>query len=253
MKITPHFNKTLITICVVLFIVRTSVWAETLPDMRPALVGSGPRSLVNLINTKHLMERGLTHGAMYFMARVDPNGYPAYSKVWGTTNETNALRDEVRERLAEARFVPAVYNHRRVYAWFYGTLAFSVVDGKPHLRIFANQELPELQKESDFIGPQSIWLPGKIYDTAQLKDPFGSWSTQDKPGVADFLITVDSSGHIKDVRLEHMDPPDKTQYSDEAIKLVRQWLMLPAYRSGRPVDSTTHLKFYFIPNYYRLQ
>jgi len=108
------------------------------------------------------------------MARVDPNGFPSYSKVWGMTKETEALRDELRERLAQARFMPAMYEHRPVYAWFYGTLAFSVVDGKPHLRIFANQELPELQKETDFIAPQPIWLPSKIYDYAKLQDPFGS-------------------------------------------------------------------------------
>src|SRR5436853_945160 len=156
MKVTSHFNKTLVAIVLVTSLVRASLIAESLPDMRPALVGNGPRSLVNLISTKHLMERGVQHGAMYFMARVDPNGYPAFSRVWGTTKELEPLRDEVRERLAEARFVPAVYHHQHVYAWMFGTLAFSVTDGKPHLRIFANQELPELQKESDFIAPQPI-------------------------------------------------------------------------------------------------
>lgn len=220
--------------------------------MRPALVGSGPKSLVNLVNTKHLMDRGLQHGALYFMARVDPNGFPSYSRVWGTAKETQALRDEVRERLAEARFVPAVYNHQHVYAWFYGTIAFSVVDGKPHLRVFASQETSELQKESDFIAPQPIWLPGKIYDTAKEKNPFGTWSTEDKPGIADFLMSVDSAGHIKNVRLDKMDPPDKKTYAEEAQKKIEQWLCLPAYRNGKPVDSTTHVKFVFVPAYYRL-
>src|SRR5437016_4396004 len=121
MKVMSHCNKTLIAILFAISFSGASVLAENLPAMRPALVGSGSRSLVNLINTTHLMERGLQHGAMYFMARVDPNGFPSYSRVWGTLKETEALRDEVRERLAEARFMPAVYNNRRVYAWFYGT------------------------------------------------------------------------------------------------------------------------------------
>jgi hypothetical protein len=252
-NITFHFNKPLIVIAVVASIARASALAESLPVMRPALVGSGANSLANLINTKHVMERGVNHGALYFMARVDPNGFPSYSRVWGVIKETEPLRDEVRERLIYARFVPAVYNHQHVYAWFHGTVAFSVVDGKPHLRIFANQELSELQKESDFIAPQTIWLPGKIYDTAKLKNPFGSWSSEDKPGIADLLLTVDSSGHIKDCRLDHMDPPDKASYAEEAIKRVQQYLCLPAYRNGKPVDSTTHFKFLFIPDYYRLQ
>src|SRR6266404_970878 len=197
MNMTCHFHKTLVTILLAAAFGHTSLCAESLPDKRPALVGNGPKSLVNLINGKHVMGRGLQHGALFFMARIDPNGFPSYSRVWGTLKETEALRDEARERLAEARFMPAVYNNRRVYAWFYGTVAFSVVDGKPHLRVFANQEISELEKETDFIGPQPIWLPGKIYDTAKLKDPFGSWSTADKPGIADFLLSVDSAGHIK--------------------------------------------------------
>jgi hypothetical protein len=221
--------------------------------MRPALVGNGPKSLVNLINGKHVMERGLQHGALFFMARIDPNGFPSYSKIWGATDEIKPLRDEVRERLAEARFIPAVYNHQHVYAWLYGTVAFSSTDGKPHLRVFANQELSELQKESDFIAPQPIWLPGKIFDYAQLKNPFGSWMTEDKPGVADMLVTVDASGQIKDLRLEQVDPADKKSYGEEAMKLVRQRLYLPAYRNGKPVESTTHVKFYFIPAFYSLR
>jgi hypothetical protein len=75
-----------------------------------------------LINGKHVIERGLQHGALYFMARIDPNGFPSYSKIWGETDKIKPLRDEVHERLAEARFVPAVYNHQHVFAWMSGTI-----------------------------------------------------------------------------------------------------------------------------------
>jgi hypothetical protein len=252
MNVTPRRTKTFAAVVAVALIAGRSLLAEN-TDMRPALVGSGKNALVNLINTKHVMERGVQHGALFFMARVDPNGFPSYSKVWGMTKETQALRDELREKLAEARFIPAIYNHQHVYAWFYGTLAFSVVDGKPHVRVFANQELSELQKENDFIGPQPIWLPGKIYDYAKLKDPFGSWMSEDKPGMADMALTVDASGHIKDVRVERVDPPDRQQYADEARKIFEQRLYLPAYRNGKPIDSVTHAKFYFVPAFYRLQ
>lgn len=253
MSISSHFSKTLVVIFLVASIARTSLPGESLPSMRPALVGNGPKSLANLINGKHVMERGLQHGALYFMARIDPNGFPSYSKIWGGTDEIKPLRDEVRERLAEARFIPAVYNHQHVYAWMSGTVAFSSSGGKPHLRVFANQELSELQKESDFIAPQPIWLPGKIYDFAKLKDPFGSWMMEDKPGLADMLLTVDASGQIKDLRLERVEPTEKQSYGEEALKLVRQRLYLPAYRNGRAIDSTIHVKFYFIPAFYSLR
>jgi hypothetical protein len=252
MNVVSQCNKTLIVILLATSIARISLFADDRPAMRPALVGSGPKSLINLIGTKHLMERGVQHGAMYFMARVDPNGYPSYSRVWGTTKGLEALRDEVTERLAEARFVPAVYNHQNVYAWFYGTLAFSVVDGKPHLRIFANQELSELQKESDFIAPQAIWLPGKIYDTAKWKNPYGTWSTEDKGGAAVLLLSVDASGKIKNVSVDKVDPPDRKSYAEESVKRVEQWLCLPAYRNGKPVESTTHFKYFFVPWFERL-
>ncbi len=252
MNATSRFTKTFLALTIIVVIACKSLRAENLPDMRPALVGSGPRSLVNLINAKHLMDRGFQHGAMYFMARVDPNGYPSYSKVWATTG-IEPLRDEVRERLAEARFVPAVYNHQHVYGWFSGTLAFSVTGGKPHLRIFANQELSELQKESDFIAPQAIWLPGKIYDYAKWKDPFGSWWTADKAGMPNISLTLDASGQVKDAHVESLPPGTTQAYADAALLIIRQQLYLPAYRNGKPVDSTTHPKLYFVPAFQSLR
>jgi len=253
MNIVSYFHKTLVAIMIATAFGCASLCAESLPDMRPALVGNGSRSLVNLINGKHVMERGLQHGALYFMARIDPNGFPSYSKVWGQTDEIKPLRDEVRERLAEARFLPAVYNHQHVYAWLSGTVAFTSTDGKPHLRIFCNQELPELQKESDFIAPQTIWLPGKIYDYAKWKDPFSSWGTEDKPGLPNVSLTVDASGKVKDAHLDSLPPGTTQAYADAALLIIRQQLYLPAYRNGRPVDSTTHPKLYFVPAFHSLR
>lgn len=248
-----YLNKTLIAIVFAISIVRTSAHAESLPDMRPALVGSGPRSLVNLIDGKHVMERGLQHGALYFMARIDPNGFPSYSKIWGETDKIKPLRDEVRERLSEARFMPAVYHHQHVYAWMFGTVAFTSTDGKPHLRVFANQELSELEKESDFISPQEIWLPGKIYDYAKWKNPFASWRSDDKAGLPNISLVVDASGQIKDAHLENLPTGSTQAYADAALLIIRQRLYLPAYRNGKPVDSTTHPKLYFVPAFQSLR
>jgi hypothetical protein len=124
MKTASYFHKLLIALFVATAPDLASR-AENLPDMRPALVGNGPKSLVNLINGRHMIERGFQHGALYFMARIDPNGFPSYSRIWGETDKIKPMRDEVRERLAEARFIPAVYNHQHVYAWMSGTVAFT--------------------------------------------------------------------------------------------------------------------------------
>jgi len=253
MNATPQFTKTFVTLILIASGIATSLCAENLPEMRPALVGNGPKSLVNLINTKHVMERGLPHGALFFIARVDPNGFPSYSKIWGETDKIKPLRDEIHERLAEARFIPAVYNHQHVYAWLFGTIAFTSTDGKPHLRVFANQELSELEKENDFIAPQQIWLPGKIYDYAKWKEPFGSWWTEDKPGLPNISLTVDASGQVKDAHLENLPPGTTQAYADAALLIIRQQLYLPAYRNGKAVDSTTHPKLYFVPAFHSLR
>ena len=247
MNVSPHLAKTLPLQIAVSLIVARLVSAESLPDMRPALVGNGPKSLVNLIGGNHVMERGFQHGALYFMARIDPNGFPSYSKIWGETDKIKPLRDEVHERLAEARFIPAVYHHQHVYAWLFGTIAFTSTGGKPHLRVFANQELSELEKESDFIAPQEIWLPGKNYDYAKWKDPFGSWSTDDKAGSPNVSLTVDASGQVKDAHLESLPAGTTQAHADAELLIIRQRLYLPAYRNGKPVESTTHPKLYFVP------
>src|SRR5712691_975323 len=103
---------------------------ESLPDMRPALVGSGRGSLVNLIDTQAMMKRGQQHGAVLFRCLVPPTGQPYYRVVYGGTPNSEILREEVKNKLSYgARFIPAVYNHHNTYAWFYGTVTFSVIDG----------------------------------------------------------------------------------------------------------------------------
>jgi hypothetical protein len=230
-----------------------SAIAENLSDMRPALVGSDSKALINLIDTQSLMKRGQGHAALFFNAVIRPNGSVARRQIWGKTKESELLWYELRHKLEQASFVPAVYNHRNVYAAFYGTLTFSVINGKPHLRIFANQELPELEKESDFIAPQPIDVPGHIYNFRTLKNPFGSWATEDKPGEAEMSLTIDASGHLKDVHLLSVTPAEKQPYGETALQIMRERTYLPAFRNGKSVDSTTHYKFYFVPSFYQMQ
>ena len=43
--------------------------------------------------------------------------------------------------------IPAVRDHQPIAVVFYGTVLFEVVDNKPRLRIFSNQEESELKKK----------------------------------------------------------------------------------------------------------
>ena len=253
MKIKLHRPKTLLAVVLVALGVSASLIAENLPEMRPALVGNGPRSIINMFNPQNVIKRGETHGALYFGCRIAPNGLPERCNIWGNTDATKALRDELRIKLSQSRFIPAVYDHRNVYCWFQGTLEFSTTDGKPHVRIFANQQLSDLQKEADFITPQMISVPGHIYDFTKVKDPFGAWATADKPVVADMSLSVDASGKVKDIHLQTVTPSDQRKYADAAVEILKQRTFLPAYRNGKPVDSTTQFRYYFVPEYYSLQ
>jgi hypothetical protein len=66
-------------------------------------------------------------------------------------------------------------------------------------------------------------------------------------------LTVDASGHVNDLHVASVSPPENKQYADAAVDIMRRRVFLPAYRNGKPVDSTTHFKFYFVPAFYRLQ
>ena len=59
MNVTPQLAKRSVVLIAVALFATQSLFAANVADMRPALLGSGPNSLVNLIGTKHLMQRGV--------------------------------------------------------------------------------------------------------------------------------------------------------------------------------------------------
>jgi TonB family protein len=219
-----------------------SALAETLPDMHPALIGSGKEALINLIDTQKLMKNGQRVAAVMFRCSGLSNGRAGLFSFPSVTPGGERLRDEVRRCLYGAVFIPAVYNHQKVTAGFFGTAMFRVVDGKPRLRIFANQERSELATESDFIAPQLIAIPSHHYDP--VADPRSFHSSADLPGSVEILLNVDASGRLKDLQLIKETPPG-SKFSETALKALKQASYLPAFRNGKPVDSTTHIHFLF--------
>ena len=89
-----------------------------------------------------------------FSCLVAPTGNVVRSGTYRGTKGSELLEKEVLKRLATAKFIPAIHNHQPVIAVFYGTVKFAIVNGKPRLRIFANQQLKEVDNETDFIDPQ---------------------------------------------------------------------------------------------------
>ena len=132
----------------------------TLPEFRPALVGTAPNSLINTIDTADLIKKGQKEAAIMFSCLVAPTGNVVHSGAYRGTRGSQLLEQELLKRLATAKFIPAVHNHQPVIAVFYGTVKFAVANGKPRLRIFANQQIEEVDKETDFIDPQPYRRPG---------------------------------------------------------------------------------------------
>ena len=135
-----------------------------LPQYRPALLGIGPTSVINRIDTAGLISDGQKDALALLLlfrrqerARSPIPGPTSNHRIRTCSNENSCAASST------AVFVPAVYEHQPVDRFFFGAVDFKVINRKPRLRIFANQEAEELKKESDFIGPQMFIGPGSEF------------------------------------------------------------------------------------------
>jgi TonB family protein len=214
-----------------------------LPMYRPALLGTGPDSLVNRIDTADLMKKGQKDAAIMFSCLVVITGDIAWSETYRGTPGSKLLEEEVLKRLANAKFIPAIHNHQPVTVFFYGTVVFSIVNGKPRLRIFSNQQLEELKKESDFIDPQPYFGQDSKFAGIHYPD---TGSTVRLTGVASLALDVDAAGNLKSIQLVSESPP-LLGFGDEAISDFNGAKFIPAFRNGQPVESKVTLPIYFVP------
>jgi len=85
----------------------------SLPEFRPALLGTGPDSLINRIDTADLIKKGQKDAAIMFSCLVAPTGDIVRSGAYRGTPGSKLLSEEVLKRLVKAKFIPAVHNHFR--------------------------------------------------------------------------------------------------------------------------------------------
>jgi hypothetical protein len=215
--------------------------AENLPQIRPAMIGSGPGSLVNLIDTQALFQKGQRDGWVMFDCSVAADGYASASDFFTASPNSNLLREEVRKRVRQTRFVPAVYDHKRTWSWFAGTVLFVVKDGRPHLRIYAHQDLDVIKSGTDFVAPQMIDVPTHYYmnfpktPTAAVRD--------DAAGVVKVRHSVDANG--KTTNVEVVSEPAGSQTGDFLKKALPRLDFTPGYRNGRPTATTYTFTWWF--------
>jgi TonB family protein len=214
-----------------------------LPEFRPALVGTGPNSLINTIDTSDLIKKGQKDAAVMFTCLVAPTGEIARSGTYRGTKGSELLEKEVLKRLANTKFIPAIHNHQPVLAVFNGAVTFAVVNGKPRLRVFANQQLDELKKESDFIDPQPyVGQDSKFTGTHYPEVP----TTVSLTGAVELAVEVDAAGNLKSMQVVSEEPPF-LGFGQAALSDFNDAKFIPAFRNGKPVDSKVTLHIYYKP------
>lgn len=218
--------------------------ARPLPMYRPALLGRGPSALINRIDVKDLIAKGQKNAAIMFTCSVTKTGEVVWSGTYRGTPDSKMLEEELQKRLADAKFVPAVYEHVAVDAIYYGTVTFAVVDGKPRLRIFSNQETKELEKETDFIGPQPFFGgPSKF---TGFHYPSKEEAPLEVKGAVELEWQVDAAGNLAGAKVLNEEPP-LLGFGEGAIEDIQVARFIPAFRDGQPVPCTVTVPVYYTP------
>jgi len=214
-----------------------------LPQYRPALLGTGPLSVINRIDTQGLISKGQKEATVMFRCSVTKTGEIVHSWIYRATPESNALQEDLLFCLDTAIFVPAVHNHETVPVLFFGTVSFKIVNGKPRLRIFANQEAEELKKESDFVSPQPFIGRGSKFEGLHYPNDVLTGSIS---GLVELAMKIDADGNLKELKLVSEYPP-LVGFARAATEDFRVAQFIPAFRDGKPVECSITLPVYYEP------
>jgi len=226
---------------VIIFALKCS--ADDLPELRPALIGKSPDAIINRINESALLKGGQKNALIMFFALVDKDGTVKWSSTYRGTAESKLLEEEVQRALTNAKMIPAIRNREPVAVFYYGTVVFQIVDDKPRLRLFANQEAKELSTESDFVGPQPCLggdskFDGLHYPTATTPVPVN--------GMVELSLKIDAAGNLQEKKALKEDPP-LLGFGDAAMADFAQAKFIPAFRNGQPVACEVMLPVYYVP------
>jgi hypothetical protein len=214
-----------------------------LPQYRPAVMPLGPNSVVNRMNTRDLMTKGQKEGQVLFCCSVTKTGEIANTWTYRGTPESKLLERELVRCLDRSVFIPAIYNHQPVHVLFFGTVTFAIVQGKPRLRIFANQEKEEVKKESDFVGPQPFVGRDSKFEGLHYPDDVAGVNL---PGLVELAMKIDADGNLKDLQVVSEEPV-LLGFRRAAAEDFRVARFVPAFRDGKPVECSITLPVYYEP------
>jgi hypothetical protein len=214
-----------------------------LPQYRPAVLPVGTNSVINRMDTAGLIRDGQKDASLYFRCSVSKTGDIMNTWTYKQSPDSTHLERELIRCLDQALFIPAVYDHEPVNALFFGAVIFKIVDGKPRLRIFANQEAEELKKESDFISPQPFVGRGSKFEG--LHYPNDAVTSQ-LTGLVEMAMKIDATGKLQDLKIVSEYPP-LVGFRRAAAEDLRVATFIPAFRDGKPVACSITLPIYYEP------
>ncbi len=199
-------------------------------QIRPALLGNHQRSLVNMIDGESLMKRGQKDGLIMFSCGVTKLGFGYWPQVYRGTPNSDLLGKEVSRRIMQAQFEPAIYNGANTTVWIFGTVVFAIVDGKPRIRVYLNQEDEDLNKGRDFIAPQLAFVPGNT----KYKGIYYPSSAPGHPGVASVTMDIDTIGRVKNPKISY-EHPKNMKFGAAAATGLLDAIFIPGFRNGKIV------------------
>lgn len=211
------------------------------PIFRPAVLASGPDSLVNRIDVKALLQKGQKDGAVQFAVTVGPDGRANDAWTYHATRDCAALEHEVLAHLDGAKFTPPIYNYQPVTVILYGTVTFDA-DTPPHLHVLLNQDVDEIARGSDFVGPQPV-----IGGDSQFH---GLRILENLPvaveGVVDLVIRVDEKGNLQGAEVANEVPP-LLGFGEAAADDFAGAKFIPGFRDGDATESTSVMSVCYKP------
>jgi len=215
--------------------------AEDLPMYRPALIGKAPDAIINRIDENLLMKAGQKKALIMFFALVDKDGTVKFSSTYRGTPDSKLLEQELQRALTNAKMIPAVRNHVPVAVFYYATVIFQIVDDKPRLRIFANQEASELRTENDFVGPQPCLGGDSKFDGLD----YPANLPVQVNGAVELSLKIDAAGNLQEKKVMKEDPP-LLGFGDAAMADFASAKFIPAFRNGQPVACEVVLPVYYV-------
>ena len=188
--------------------------------------------MINLIDVQSLMKRGQGDAVVMFSCGVDTLGNARGGIFYRGSPHSEMLGREVVERIDHAQFDPAVFHHTHVPFGIRGTVAFFIKEGKPHLRIYLNQQDKDLAEAHDFIAPQFAYIP----DNSKFR---GFYLPRNAPGHDVFaVVTLDvgTDGKVLGSKVVYDYPPG-IGFGSEVANRVLDALFVPGFRDGKCVRS----------------